>query len=113
MKIPDATFKTIKETMWGVADERDWPTLADTQKTALYEEWIRDESVGGVLSRYMDPGSIRVYIKDTIMKPYARTRIKDFPSIQKLLRLSDNARVVESYIKPHGRRLADGKVICW
>ena len=30
-----------------------------------------------------------------------------------LLGLPDDPSVVETYIKPHGRRLTDGKVICW
>lgn len=113
MKVPDAAYRRIKQKLWAVADERNWPTLADPQKSTLYEEWIRDKDVGGVLSRYLNPGSVRVYIKDTIMKPYGRERIKNFPPILKFLGLPDDARVAETYIKPHGRRLADGKVICW
>lgn len=113
MKVPDATYKRIKAKLWRVADERNWPSLSDQQKSALYEEWIRDDEVGGVLIRYIAPGNVRVYIKDTIMKPYGRERIKDFPPILRLLGFPDDARVVETYIKPHGRRLADGKVICW
>jgi hypothetical protein len=113
MKVPDSSYKRIKEILWGVAAERNWPTLSDQQKTALYEEWIRDDNIGGVLSRYLDPGNVRVYIKDTIMKPYGRERIKDFPPILRLLGLPDDTRVKETYIKPHGRRLGDGKVICW
>jgi hypothetical protein len=74
---------------------------------------MRDEEVGGVLSRYIDPGNVRVYIKDTIMKPYGRDRIKDFPPILKLLGLPDDVNIVETYIKPHGRQLIDGKVISW
>jgi hypothetical protein len=79
----------------------------------LYEEWIRDPEIGLVLSRYLDPGNIRVYIKDTIMKPFGRERIKEFPLIAKLLKLPGDVQVVDSYIKPHGRRLRDGKVVCW
>lgn len=113
MKVPDAAYQRIKEKLWRIADERNWPTLSDQQKTALYEDWIRDSDVGGVLSRYLDPGSVRVYIKDTIMKPYGRERIKDFPPILRLLGLPDDSSVAETYIKPHGRRLTDGKVVSW
>jgi hypothetical protein len=113
MKVPDAAYNRIKEALWAVADERNWPTLSDQQKTALYEDWIRDDDIGGVLSRYVDAGNVRVYIKDTIMKPYGRERIKDFQPILKLLGLPDDTSVAETYIKPHGRRLTDGKIICW
>ena len=113
MKVPDRAHRRIKRTLWGVAQELNWPTLSDSQKSVLYEEWVKDEEIGGVLSRYLNPGSVRVYMKDTIMKPYGRERIKNFPPIVKLLGLSDDSSVAETYMKPHGRRLTDGKVICW
>ena len=113
MKIPDKVYRRIKHSLWSVADDLNWLTLPNAQKSALFEQWIRDEQVGGALSRYLDTGSVRVYIKDTIMKSYAQERIKDFHSITKLLGLADNPAVAETYIKPHGRRLTDGKVICW
>ncbi len=113
MKVPDATHRRIKERLWRVAEGLNWPTLSDKQKSKFYEEWIRESDVGGVLSRYLNAGSVRVYIKDTIMKPYGRDRIKEFPPVLKLLGLPEDARVAENYIKPHGRRLVDGKVICW
>jgi hypothetical protein len=113
MKVPDAAFNRIKEKLWRIADDITWQTLPDPQKSGLYEDWIRDDDIGGVLLRYLDPGNIRVYLKDTIMKPYARERIKDFRPIQRLLMIADEARVAGTYVKPHGRRMGDGKVICW
>lgn len=113
MKIPDVVFKRLKERLWAAADQMNWQTLADQDKSAFYEQWLRDPAVGGVLSRYLDTGNIRVYIKDTIMKPYHRERIKDFAPVARLLSLDSDAPVSETYIKPHGRRLADGKVVCW
>ena len=113
MKVPDKTYRRIKNRLWGFADELNWPTLSNPQKSALFEDWIRDDQIGGVLSRYLDARSVRVYIKDTIMKPYARERIKDFAPIAELLGIPDNSDVAETYIKPHGLRLTDGKVICW
>ncbi len=113
MRIPDATFTRIKDNLWAIADERNWPTLSDQEKSTLYEEWIRDNQIGGVLSRYIDTGNVRVYIKDTIMKPYMREHIKDSDPILSFLNLTADAPIAERYIKPHGRRLLDGKVICW
>jgi hypothetical protein len=113
MKIPDITYKHIKETLWSAADRLGWPTLSDQQKSAQYEKWLRDPEIGRVLSRYLDPGNVRVYIKDTVMKPYGRERIKPFSPILKALGLAEGLKAVETYTKPHGRRLADGKVICW
>ena len=113
MKVPDAVYRRIKLSLWRVADDLNWLTLPNARKSALFEEWFRNEQVGGVLSRYLDTGSVRVYIKDTLMKSYAQERIKDFPTIMKLLEIPNNTGVAETYSKPHGRRLADGKVICW
>lgn len=113
MKVPEKTHRRIKLALWAVANDLNWPTLSNPQKSALFEEWIRDEQVGGVLSRYLDAGSVRVYIKDTIMKPYMRERIKDFLPITRLLGIPDKPAVAETYTKPHGRRLTNGKVICW
>lgn len=113
MKIPDSTFKRLKEKLWATADQLCWPTLSDQDKSAFYEQWIRDPDVGGVLSRYLDTGNVRVYIKDTIMKPYGRERIKDFALVAQSLSLAADTAVADTFIKPHGRRLADGRVICW
>ena len=113
MKVPDKAHRRIKGTLWRVADEVNWSTLSDQQKSAFYERWVRGEQIGEVLSRYLSQGSVRVYIKDTIMKPYGRERIKDFSPVVKLLELHDDPSVAEIYTKPHGRRLTDGKVICW
>lgn len=113
MKVPEAVHKKIKDKLWAVANERNWPTMPESQKTALYEDWFRDVEVGGVLARYLPPGNIRVYLKDTIMKPYARDRIKDFAPIQRLLGLPQGSSIAETYSKPHGRLLTDGRVICW
>lgn len=113
MKMPDETFKKIHDMLWRKADEVGWGTLSDQQKSSLYEEWLRSEEIGLVLSRYLDAGSIRVYIKDTIMKPYGRERLKDPKPIYTLLKLPNDVLVAREYIKPHGRMLRDGRVICW
>ena len=113
MKVPKTTYERIKEKLWGVADERNWHTLSNRQKAVLYENWIQDEDVGGVLSRYFDLRSVRVYIKDSIIGPYGRQRIREFGPIREVLGLPADVGVSETYTGPHGRRLSDGKVICW
>ena len=61
----------------------------------------------------VDPRRIRVYIKDTLLKPYARERLDDFASIAKALELGDALKAIRTHIKPHGRRLLDGREIAW
>ena len=43
----------------------------------LYEQWTKDESIGGVLSNYVDTRRVRVYIKDTLLKDYVRNTRSD------------------------------------
>jgi hypothetical protein len=113
MKVPTNVFKGLKTRLWAQADEDDWMTLADPQRSLFYEQWVRDERVGGVLSRYMDTGEIRVYLKDTIMKPYARERSKDPAPVLRLLGINSDEFTTHEFIKPHGRIFHDGKVVCW
>jgi len=113
LKIPDDVFRVIKEKLWDEAAAIGWETLGDQQKSTMYENWIKSPQVGGVISRYTSPGNVRVYIKDTIMKPYGRERIKEFSPLVRMLGLPEDCKSVEDYIKPHGRRLDDGKIICW
>ncbi len=112
-KIPEKVSITIRDRLWKQADEAGWTTLTSQQKTAFYEEWSKAPGVGNVLEAYLDGKSVRVYIKDVIMKPYGRARIKDPVGILKLLNISPTARFREQFVKPHGRILDDGKTIAW
>lgn len=111
--MPERTFIKLKGLLWEEADEAGWTTLTDQHKSALYEKWIRRKDVGGVLSRYPDFPSVRVYIKDTVMKPYGRERLKDAAPILDVLGLEVDAVERERFIKPHGRILFDGKTVSW
>ena len=113
MKVPKQAFAQIRAQLWQIADQNKWLTLSDQDKSRFYEEWIRNEEIGGFLRRYLDSGSVRVYIKDTLMKPYTRNRTSDFDSIMGYLGIGKDIPIAESYVKPHGRRLADGRVISW
>lgn len=113
MKVPDRVFRTLKDELYARADSMGWQTMNDRAKSLVYEGWIGEDKIGGVLSRYLAPGSVRVYIKDTIMKPYSRERIADPELALRLAGISSEAAMRETFIKPHGRRMSDGRVICW
>jgi hypothetical protein len=113
MKIPEQLFANIRDRLWTQGDQKGWLSLSDTQKSALYEQWIADEEVGGVLSRFLDKANIRVYLKDTVMKPYVRERTKEAKPILRAVGLTGDEVVAEDYIKPHGRLLFDRRVVCW
>jgi hypothetical protein len=96
-----------------MADEVDWLALPDSARSRKYEEWTRQPEVGGVLSNYIDPKRVRVYLKDSIIKPYTIARTTSHLRPFRALGLSDSAPTVVTYLKPHGRRLKDGRVVCW
>lgn len=112
MIIPDSARTRLFETVWGEADRIDWIRLNTNEKRKYYETWTRDESIGGLLRRYLDAGKVRVYLKDTVLKEYTRNRLSAPERIYRVLGLdAENAR--ESYEKPHGHRLEDGRILCW
>lgn len=113
MKVPQHIYDSLRTALWKQADEIEWMRLTDQDKSKQYEQWTKQQSVGGTLSRYLDPEAVRVYIKDTLMKPYVRERLGAHENILRLSGLDPNTPVVEQYIKPHGLRLRDGRVVAW
>lgn len=112
MSVPDGVREELRERLWHSADSLDWLRLSARAKSRHYGDWTGASDVGGILARYMDVGQVRVYIKDTLLKPYTRERMAD---ASRPLRVLDvpASEVVASYIKPHGRLLTGGRIICW
>jgi hypothetical protein len=113
MKVPEQLYAKIRDRLWAEGDQKGWLSMSDNQKSTLYEQWIADEQVGGVLSRFLEKANIRVYLKDTVMKPYARERTKEAKPILKAVGLTGDELVMRDYIKPHGRAFSDRRVVCW
>ena len=112
--IPETIRNDIKARIWTAADSLRWSTLPDAERAKHYELWTRDPAIGGRLSHFMDPRKVRVYIKDSLVKPYERSRLSLLESdVWHLLSFPEPGPPVERYIKPHGRLLPDGKVVCW
>ena len=113
MSVPNTTRIAFEEKLWQRADDLGWATLSTTAKSRQYEAWSRDPQIGGRLVRYMGQGQVRVYLKDTLLKNYTRARLADHERPFRVLAIPETTHVVEAYTKPHGRRLEDGRVICW
>jgi hypothetical protein len=103
----------MRRKVWGIADGLGWISLSDAARSKKYEEWTRDPDIGGVLGQYLDPKRVRVYLKDTIVKPYVIAKGSDQARPLRVAGVPEDAKFVESYIKPHGRRFANGSVVCW
>ena len=113
MNLPDSIREPLREHMWRIADEIDWLALGAAEKTRHYDNWTKDPEVGGVLQRHVPLGEVRVYIKDSLLKDYPRARRADQDKPFRMLGLDANATVTRHFIKPHGRLLADGRIVCW
>ncbi|WP_204331066.1 hypothetical protein, partial [Rhizobium ruizarguesonis] len=73
MTIPLDVKTEVRNRVWARADELDWAVLPMPQRAAQYALWTDDPEIGGILSRYIAKGKVRVYIKDTLLKSYIRT----------------------------------------
>ena len=114
MMIPETIRDDIRDRLWTAADAIGWSTLPDVDRATHYELWTRDPTIGGQLGHFMDPRKVRVYIKDSLIKPYERSRLSLLESqVWRLLSFPHPGPRAKCYIKPHGQRLLDGKVICW
>ena len=69
-RIPDDVRDRLRNIVWSRADELGWSSLTDGDRASHYERWTRDKEIGGILAHYMDPRKVRVYIKDSLLKPY-------------------------------------------
>lgn len=114
MAIPTIIRDTLRDKLWAQCDDLGWMSLPDTERARYYELWTRDASIGGQLAHVMDPRKVRVYIKDSLVKPYVRERLSlNQAAVWRLLGLTSEDREVHIYIKPHGSRIEDGRVIGW
>jgi len=99
--------------LYAIADSIGWANLSAVAKAKHYEDWTRNADIGGVLARYMDKGKVRVYLKDTLLKDYTRKTLSDDSRPLRVLGITDSPAVNERFIKPHGLRLVDGRVVAW
>lgn len=97
------------------ADSLNWSQLSDQQRASWYENWAKDKEIGGVLAHYMDARKVRVYIKDSLLKPYMSQRLeKRAEHVLDMAGIVFDARIkVRSFRKPQGLQLTDGTIICW
>lgn len=113
MSVPAKIRKEIKDRLWAEADQLNWSSLSATDKSRYYTIWTETKDVGGRLGLYMDARQVRVYIKDTLLKPYTRETSASPEQAFRVLGLGSDTATTATYIKPHGRRLKDGRQIAW
>ena len=114
MTIPDNVRDRIRDLIWSRADDLGWSELPDTERSRHYEQWTRETSIGGTLAHYMDARKVRVYIKDSLLKPYEQARVSGTEQqILQTLGVAADLEVAHRYVKPHGLRFVDGSIVSW
>ena len=114
MRMPEDIRDQIRDQLWSTAEAIGWSHLPDQERARYYENWTKDPAIGGKLGHFMDPRKVRVYIKDSLLKPYERSRLSETEqAVMKRLAIGPSEQFVQSYIKPHGRKLGDGRIVCW
>ena len=96
----------IAQRIYDLADAADWMHLNIEQRKQYYEIWTTDPQIGGILSQVIEPRRIRVYLKDTIMKTYARSRRPTLKSLLISMSISYK-RITKEFEKPQAL-LCDG-----
>jgi hypothetical protein len=114
MRIPDDVRDRLRDLIWSRADKLGWSALNDAERAQRYEQWTRAPEIGGTLAHYMDARKVRVYIKDSLLKPYERARLSGTEQqILRRLGIPADCEVALRYIKPHGIAFADGQIVSW
>lgn len=70
--LPDEQLSLVVTALYADADLRGWDTLPLADRSRAYGDWVEDENVGGILTKYMTPEAARSWIKDGPMKEYRR-----------------------------------------
>jgi hypothetical protein len=111
--LPRELRQSLQERLWENADALNWIKLSDAERADWYQRWTSDPELGGVLGHFMDPRKVRVYIKDSLLKPYFGARPR-YSAAAILAQIGEpNGHKAEEYTKPLGLRLVDGRTICW
>lgn len=113
--VPQDVRLKMRHRLWARANELNWARLNDSERAEWYANWAQDKDLGGVLAHYMDPRKVRVYIKDSLLKPYQNDKVgAQCVEVLSALKIGyEEAIGAKHFNKPHGRRLNDGRVISW
>jgi hypothetical protein len=111
--LPPAVKKEVQARLWKRAEAMDWESMTVIERAKQYTVWVSDPEIGGVLAGYMDARKVHPYLKDTLMKPFARANVSDAGRALSSLGLPATTAVVERYERPHGVRLQQQGVVVW
>jgi hypothetical protein len=111
--LPTAVKREVQTRLWSRAEALGWESMTVIERARQYALWVSDPEIGAVLAGYMDARRVHPYLKDTLMKPYARANVSDAGRALTALGLANAGTVIEKYERPHGVRLQSEGVVCW
>lgn len=111
--LPTAVKREVQTRLWTRAEALGWESMTVIARAKQYALWVSDPEIGAVLAGYMDARRVHPYLKDTLMKPYARANVSDAGRALTALGLAGTGTVAEKYERPHGVRLHSEGVVCW
>ncbi|MEU5691384.1 hypothetical protein [Actinosynnema sp. NPDC020468] len=69
----DETKRKIVAELFRRASEVGWRNLSDQEHSRLYNKWVDEDGIGGLLrSESMSANQVRTWLKDSVMKEYSR-----------------------------------------
>jgi len=72
--IPEAVRRDLIAAVYRHADQLDWDSLTQADRSSWYDRWVEEPAIGGVLTRFIPLERARVWLKDVPMKHYSRAR---------------------------------------
>ncbi len=72
--IPPPTRNEVASKIITRAIDAGWEDLTLAERSRMYEKWVEDPDIGGLLTNYIPKARVRVWIKDGPMKEFARAR---------------------------------------
>jgi len=91
--------KDVADRIFSIADQIDWTHLSITDRSKYYEAWAEDPEIGGRLSQIMDSSRIRVYLKDSIIGSYAKSKRTSLKPLLQNMNVTLGSNPIK-YIKP-------------
>lgn len=111
--VPDDLRQALREMLWERADALRWSELPPPDKSRWYSRWTESPEIGGRLAPFLDPLKVRVYIKDTLLKDYQRSRLQSARRPLLHLGLSESIEQLEVFEKPYGLLIPGNRIVAW
>jgi len=102
LKLPENPRQEIVRRVREMADKADWCHLKIHERSALYRQWCNDPTIGGELAKLGGPDSVRVFLKDTVIKQYLKEKRPVLKDLLKQMGL-ECKRVTREYEKPEAQ----------